>query len=398
VSSVVLTPARVLWRHWPVLVSVSAAGLVARMVLVNAAAYLAGVNGALGLAVLMLAPLTVLAALAFMLRVVRPSLPSAAGDAPAVVPHLGSLLVPFVVFYLGYGLVGDDYHRYVGHLPTGQASTLAEVRASGVTLILLMLVGLAYGVRFALTGWGRPRLVGLAAYLETAWITVGLLYVVRPLAIGGWSWVEQRAGWHWLVAAWDAVRDGPVLTTVNGWLVDAIPGGFVTAVFVVPLAALLTACATLGIRAPGPTSARPPGIRQHRDGGPATHPYEPLWQSLRAVRRTGVVPLMAFCLAIVVLETAVPWLRFGEARLVGPYEPDGLTAAYQPSIDVANAVVALVLLVCLLAGGAELVARRQVVPPVLPAPVDEAKPAMPTAPPPQWPLPQPTFETPKPAT
>jgi hypothetical protein len=398
VSSVVLTPARVLWRHWPVLVSVAAAGLVARVGLVNAAAYLAGVNGTLGFAALMLAPLTVLAALALMLRAVRPSLPSAVHEPPAVVPHLGSLLIPFVVFYLGYGLVGDDYRRYTGHLPAGQASTLAEVRASGVTLILLVAVGLAYGVRFALTGWGRPRLVGLAAYLETAWVTVGLLYVVRPLAIAAWTWVEQRAAWHWLVAAWDAVRDGPGLKTVNGWLVDAIPGGFVTAVFVVPLAALLTACATLGIRAPGQIPARPPGIRQHRDSGPATRPYEPLRQGFRAVRRTGVVPLMAFCLAIVVLETAVPWLRFGEARLIGPYEPDGLAAAYQPSIDVANAVVALVLLVCLLAGGAELVARRQVVPPVLPAPVDEAKPAMPTAPPPQWPLPQPTFETPKPAT
>jgi hypothetical protein len=107
---------------------------------------------------------------------------------------------------------------------------------------------------------------------------------------------------------------------------------------------------------------------------------------------------MAFCLAIVVLEAAVPWLRFGEARLIGPYEPDGLAAAYQPSIDVASGVVALVLLVCLLAGGAELVARRQLVQPEIPAPVEEAKPAMPTAPPPQWPLPQPSWEAPKPAS
>src|SRR5262249_43192465 len=151
----------------------------------------------------MLAPLTVLAAVALMLRVVRPSLPSAADEPPAVVPHLGSLLIPFVVFYLGYGLAGDDYRRYIGHLPAGQGSALAEVRASRATLVLFVAVILAYGVRFALTGWGRPRLVGLAAYVETVWVTVGMLYVVRPLAIAAWSWVEQRAAWHWLVAAWD---------------------------------------------------------------------------------------------------------------------------------------------------------------------------------------------------
>jgi hypothetical protein len=44
------------------------------------------------------------------------------------------------------------------------------------------------------------------------------------------------------------------------------------------------------------------------------------------------------------------------------------------------------------------VARRQVVRPEVPAPAEEAKPAMPTAPPPQWPLPQPSWEAPKPAS
>ena len=394
-AGLAVTPARVLWRHWPVLVSLAAAGLVARVVLVDAAAYLAGVSPALGLAVLMLAPLAVLAALALMLRLVRPSVPLAPEGTPDGMPagmaQLGSLLIPFVVFYLAFGLVGDDYRGYLGRLHDGQGATLAQVRTSGATLILLGVVALAYGVRFALTGWGRPRLTGLAAYLETAWVTLGLLYVVRPAAISAWGWVEQRAAWHWLVAAWDSVRGAPGLRTANGWLVDAIPAGFVTAIFVVPLAGLVTACAVLGVRGPRPASTRPQGVRQHRDGGPPTHPYEPLGSSLRAVRRTGAVPLMAFCLAVVVLQTALPWLRFGEARLIGPYEPDSLVVAYQPSIDVANGVVALVLLVCLLAGGAQLVARHQVAPVRAAEPDPEAKPAMPTAPPPQWPLPQPTW-------
>jgi hypothetical protein len=390
-SGLAVTPARVLWRHWPVLVSLSAAGLVARVALVDAAAYLAGISPALGLAVLMLAPLAVLAALVLMLRLIRPSLPLAPDEPPPAIAHLGSLLIPFVVFYLAFGLVGDDHRRYTGRLLGGQESPLTQVGTSGATLILLGLVLVAYGVRFLLTGWGRPRLTGLAAYLETAWVTLGLLYVVRPSAISAWSWVEQRAAWHWLVAAWDSMRGATGLRTANGWLVDAIPAGFVTAIFVVPLAALVTACAVLGVRGPQPASTRPQGIRQHRDGGPPTHPYQPLVAGLRAVRRTGAVPLMLFCLAVVVLETALPWLRFGEARLIGPYEPDSLVVAYQPSIDVANGVVGLVMLVCLLAGGAELVARHQVAPVRAAEPDPEAKPAMPTAPPPQWPLPQPTW-------
>src|SRR5215470_16253860 len=188
-SGLAATPARVLWRHWPVLVSLAAAGLVGRVVVVNAAAYLAGVNTVAGFAVLLLAPLTVLATVALMLRAVRSSLPVAAELPAAVLPRLGSLVAPFVVFYLAFGLAADDYRHYTDHLFGGRGADLVRVEASGTTLILLGVAVLAYSLRFALTGFGRPRLVGPAAYLETVWITVGLLYVVRPYALAVWGWV-----------------------------------------------------------------------------------------------------------------------------------------------------------------------------------------------------------------
>jgi hypothetical protein len=389
-ADLAVTPARVLWRHWPVLVSLAAAGLVGRVVLVNAAAGLAGVNATVGLGVLLLAPLAVLAAVVVMLRVIRPSL-GVRESSPPGLPYLGSALMPFVVFYLAYGLEGEDLRRYIDHLPAGRGPGLAAGQPSLGTLVLLGAAVLTYGLRWLLTGWGRPRLAGPAVYLETLWITLGLLYVIRPYAMAVWGWVEQRAAWRGLVGWWDGVRGAPGLRTANGWLVDAIPGGFVAAIFVVPLAALLAACVVLGITG-RPT--RPEGIGQHRTGGPVNRPYEPLMSALRAVRRTGMVPLMAFCLAVTALETGIGWLRYGEARLIGPYEPGGLVAAYQPSIDVANRVVALVLLVALLGTGADLVARHQVDAPPAVAEPATTTPARPTAPPPEWPLPQPAWAGP----
>jgi hypothetical protein len=107
-----MTPARVLWRHWPGLVGLAVAGVVARAVLVKLAVVLAGLDAVLGFVVFLLAPLAVLAALVLMRRTVAPSLaqPGAAPKPP--LRHLGGPLVVFLGFYAGFGLLAEDMRAY----------------------------------------------------------------------------------------------------------------------------------------------------------------------------------------------------------------------------------------------------------------------------------------------
>ena len=375
-------PARVLVRHWPVLVSLAVAGLVGRLVLVDAAVYVAGVSAVAGFGVLLLAPLAVLAALVMMLRTVRPSL-ALDGPAPEVGTSLGGVLIPFVGFYLAFGLFGDDLRRYAAGLSDGRAVNLSTGASAVPTLLMLAVVALAVGARGLLGVLRRSSLDGPAVALELVAILLGLLYVVRPLVIAAWRWAQTRVAWHGLSAWSDRLP-----RAVGRWLVDPFPAGYVDAIFLVPLTGLVVATVALGVVGTR-AATRPTGIRQHRAGsGPR---YDPLLLSLLAVRRTGVLPLMLVCLAVTLLQGAAGWLSLAEARLIGPHEPDGLAVAYQPSIDVADRVVVLVVLVALLAGAADLVARHQVEPPATAVPAPQAKPAMPTAPPPQWPLPQPAW-------
>jgi hypothetical protein len=387
VASLAAAAARVLVRHWPVLVALATAGWIGRVVLVRTAVYLAGVSAVAGFAVLLLAPLAVLAAVVLMLRTVRPSL-GISGPAPEIATHLGSLLIPFVGFYLWFGLFDEDQRAYGAGVSAGRGVNLAAAASPARFVLMLGVVVVAIGLRMLLGGLRRPGLDGPTAALEVTAILLGLLYLAWPFATAVWDWVQARVAWHALAGWWDRVQGAPLPGTANRWLVDAFPAGYVSAVFLVPLTGLVTAIVALGVVGTRVGDARRSGIRQHR--ATPGHRYEPLLLGLVAVRRTGVVPLMMVCLAVTLLQSAAGWLRLAEAGLIGPYDPDGVAAAYQPSVDVANRIVVLVVLVAILAGAAQLVARHQAEP--APAePEGNAAPAMPTAPPPQWPLPQPAW-------
>lgn len=387
------TPLRVLLRHWPVLFSLAVLGLLAREGLIWAGVQLAGINAVLGFLVFLLAPVSVMIAMVLMLRGVRPSLPFAAAlpFPPSVIGYVGSVLIPFVAFYLAFGFVEQDYRAYSAGLfgtyeswlvvYAGLADDNVRVEDPGNAPLLVGVVVVAFLLRRALDRWALTRrrpVFGLpGAYLETVWITLGLLWVVKPYVDAFWVWAEERKAWQAVVSWWDsrsvtAGVFGQVYRTVDEWFVATVPSGSVSRVFVVPLAGLAAAAVVYGLSVT--SELRPSaGTRWRRFrwvvGGvtaAANRWFGPLILGLRAMARGGVLPLMIFCLAVVALQTAVQWLRKLEWLLIGPRESGSIQASLGSSLDAFNDVVTFVLLVCVLAAAADGVARRtaRVTPPL----------------------------------
>jgi hypothetical protein len=114
VGAALWMPLRVLFRHWPVLFALAAAGVGAREGFIRLAVWLAGFSAMLGLLVWLLAPLSMMVAVVVMLIAVRPSLLSVRGlhRPESLLRELGSVLIPFVAFYLAFGLFEEDYREY----------------------------------------------------------------------------------------------------------------------------------------------------------------------------------------------------------------------------------------------------------------------------------------------
>src|SRR5262245_57429538 len=106
-TSVVAGAGRLLARHWPVLLALALGGRAARALVMWAAVRASDVHGLLGGLVFVLVPVTALAALVLMLRVVATSLPGLAAPAGAdrrsLFDYTGSVLVPFLAIYASYG-------------------------------------------------------------------------------------------------------------------------------------------------------------------------------------------------------------------------------------------------------------------------------------------------------
>jgi hypothetical protein len=86
--------------------------------------------------------------------------------------------------------------------------------------------------------------------------------------------------------------------------------------------------------------------------------FGPLIQGVRAMGRSGAVPVMFFCLCVVALQVAAQWLRKAEWASIGPRPLYSVQDALNASIEGLNDVLTFVLLMCVLAAAADGVARR----------------------------------------
>jgi hypothetical protein len=407
VTAVVAMAVRLLVRHWPVLVVLFLAGVAARELIMWTAVKASKVNGVLGVAVVVLAPMATLTAFILMLRTIRPSLPWLTGPTsrtvhvdggadrpgPGLLTVLGSVLIPFLTVYASYGQLKGDVSDYVYRVwfdetwnnPDSFTNpgnvNVAERLPFTFTIVLGSVVAVAVVLRWLLSRWEGTRRRGwlgiLGAYVELIWLTL-VVIAVSAVTSTTWDWIQSRRVIRWVQDTWDGIVDtlGPIGKPIGG-AVSYLAGllGSVDAVFVIPVAWLAVGAVVYGhrIAPPGPPahelyqraverwSAVPkPVSRVSAElGASFRERFGPLFHGLRLLWRAGLGPMLLFCLAFGVAQTASYWLWELERLLIGPRDTNAVWRTIGGPLSTMNAAVSTVLLACLLGAAIDRVLRVQ---------------------------------------
>ncbi|MGN9913216.1 hypothetical protein ACTMTJ_37315 [Phytohabitans sp. LJ34] len=412
-GAVLVSAVRLLWRHWPVLFALYFAGAAARAFIMIGAVQASKLSGVLGAMVIILGPVATLISLVLMLRVVRPSLPWLAaatadppppqeGEAPrrrpTLMDHLASALIPFLAVYASWGYLQQDVSDYVYEVwedasfndprvfddPGVMSRELSERLPFNTSIALISVILVAIVLRWLLNIWrgGRrwPALGILAAYLEVIWIivTMATLNQARdPLT----SWLRERKVVEWLLDLWDRVVEalGPLTNIARNtgeWLMGAIASA--DTVIVVPLAWLAVGAVVYGhkLAPPAPStsellrraskrwSALPKPVRVvgANVGSDVRERFTPLVHGVRTLARAGLAPMLFFCIAFLVAQTARDWMWEVERLLIGPHDLQKVWMPLSGPLSIFNEAVGVVLLACLLAAAVDRVLRLQPAP------------------------------------
>jgi hypothetical protein len=420
-GAVLVTSAKLLWRHWPVLFALYFAGAAVREFALIGAVQASKLNDVLGMLILIIGPVATLAALVLMLRAVLPSLPwlAAVTRAPSPEPaegrprpktlldYLASAMVPFLAVYASWGYLQADVSNYFYEVfedaafndaslfdnPGTLSKNLEDRLPFDVTLTLAIVVGVAILLRWLLNWWqgGRrwPALAIIGAYVEVIWIliTIVALNSVRDPVT---DWLRGRKVVEWLLDVWESFVSslGPLTNAVRAageWLVHAISSA--DAVLVVPLAWLAVGAVVYGHKLvePGPPASellqrantwwrglpKPVRVVGTNLTTDVRDRFAPLVQSLRLMFRAGLAPMLLFCLSFLIAQTAQQWMWELERFLIGPRELGSVWWPLSGPLSVVNEAVGVVLLACLLGAAVDRVLRLQ--PPA--EPVEEPQPA-----------------------
>lgn len=394
--AVVATGLRLLARHWPVLLALAIAGVVARQLVIRLAVTASGVNGEFGLLVLILAPLATLTVWILMLRVLQASLPDPgpARDRPSILNYIGSALVPFLAVYEAYGYLREDVRDYVygvfeaevlrnADLFTNpdavdlESRMFYDVTATSVAVVLVAIV-----LRWLLSRWRATethRWLGIpGAYLEVLWVTLAVGATYGSITDVVTEWVNTRRAVHWVRALWQDLLDrlgwlAEPVQRVVGWAGDQLAHW--DNVIGIPVAWLTIAAVVLGYgdvtsAAPAPTATAvvphrarrawrvvPPWLRSLAWQFIGVR-FAPLLRSLRVLVAAGVRPMLVFCLAFVVAETVPHWLWELERWLIGPRDFLAVWVPLAWPLDAVNDALGRVLLICLVAAAVDRLLKR----------------------------------------
>jgi len=392
IPAVLVSAWRVLRVHWAPFVVIACLGLALRSGALWVAVEVSDHNAFVAQLILVLAPLGFLLAMIAMLWMTRGDLPNVAElsrrearQAPTekrelrLVDVAVSVLVPFLAVYVSYGLLKEDLYRFTNEAAYDEFNQFTlgappDVDFAGRLAIydwqvVLAIVAIAWVVRYAL---GRIESVTRFLWLAFAGALVEVYYTsqvaqkVANLREAGLTWVENRRASRIVLDQYDQVVGtlGPLanpVDTATTWLFGLL--GAVDAVVIVPLAWLTVGAVVLGhklsepdepddpARQPDPRWERIPAPVRRLGGGlvaDVRERWSAFWNGLRMMATAGLLPMLTFCLAFLIV-IRIPWLVGQLLRLaIGPL-PTDTWLAISPMEKAVGLAITMVLAAALLA-------------------------------------------------
>jgi hypothetical protein len=323
-----------------------------------------------------------------------------ANDEP-VTGAMSRAVLPFVVFYLAWGMQGEDAREFASMAQShgfAEGGLEGHVQALGMLVALERKLALAVALTVAFLAcklvaeWvlqnRLPRTGGaLLAFFEINFALFGLFTLDRLRRAAG-DWVADRA-------AWDALTEaaGPLLALWQPFQ-HAVLGGLVWLVIAGVILGLDAGDeqVVLGQGRAARRLARAGGI--HRRNSPReilTRGIRdlvlPAWYGMRLVRRSGLVPFAAFCALFMGLHVAEDLTRRQVFELVGAHALEWWLPR-QAMVGFGTGLVFEVLRICLLAAAFNLVmarvTARNAAKAVAPSAASTPGAAAPAPPPPSW--------------
>lgn len=361
IPAVLVSALRLLRRYWAPFVVIACLGLAVRSGALWVAVVVSDSNAFVAQLILVLAPLGFLGAMIAMLWMTRSSLPHVAELSRRearqattekrelrLVDVAVSVLVPFLAVYVSYGLLREDLLRFTNEAAYAEFNQFSlsddiDYDFAGRLAIydwqvVLAIVAIAWVLRYAL---GRFESVTRFLWLAFVGALVEVYYTsqvaqkIANLREAGVTWVEDRRASRIVLDQYDQVVGtlGPLANPVDsatGWLFGLL--GAVDAVVVVPLAWITVGAVVLGHQLSGPdTPAAPPNPRWERIPAPVRRlggglvadvreRWSAFWNGLRMMASAGLLPMLTFCLAFL-LVIRLPWAVSQLLRLaIGPLE------------------------------------------------------------------------------
>ncbi|EAP98343.1 hypothetical protein JNB_15303 [Janibacter sp. HTCC2649] len=389
IPAVLVSAARILRTYWAPFIVIACLGLAVRSGALWVAIVVSDHNAFIAQLILIIAPLGFLLAMIAMLYMTRGSLPNVAALSHRearqastekremrLVDVAVSVLVPFLAVYVSYGLLQEDLYRFTNEAAYAEFNQFSIDNppdydfAGRLALydwqIVLAIVVIAWVLRFAL---GKIESVTRFLWLAFLGALVEVYYTsqvaqkVADFRETGMSWVESRRASDVVLDRYDQVVSslGPLanpVDTVTTWLFGLL--GAIDAVVVVPLAWLTVGAVVLGHKlsppespqkAPNPRWERIPApVRRYGGGlvGDVRERWSAFWNGLRMMATAGLLPMLTFCLAFLIV-IRIPWLVGQLLRLaIGPIETK-TWLAFSPMEKAVGLAITMVLAAALLA-------------------------------------------------
>jgi hypothetical protein len=296
--------------------------------------------------------------------------PWAARDDESIFDAMGRALLPFLIFYLAWGMLRADAQEIVGFATgRGFAEGGIEGQLEGMEILLTLddRVWLAatgavvfFVVKAGTEWWLLPRLARVGALLlavfELHWTLFGVFSVDKLRGYAG-EWLSGRAAWEpvdnslsWLGPLWE-----PFKFAVLGALVWLVIAGVVLGVDADETAAV-------GGGRVGRRLAAVSGLEQRRSprelfSRELREKWFPAIHGFRLVRQAGWMVFGVFCVLFAGLDVGEYLLRRGIYYVIGPH-PIEFWMVRLPVIDFAVELVHTVLRLCLLAAAFNLLVAR----------------------------------------